>query len=521
MQTFHVPPNSGERYPKPKYRTDSNPAYRGNLLVEAIPDVPDHDSAYAALAYQPPQRGANFRSDPPHRKLDLVLELDRVFVPTEQHIQALQLIVAVVRECYSYRNPNDPKVQNALYVGLKMGSIGLSRLSPTGGGSIGLVLWGVTGVGKTSFVDRLCDYLGTQPIFHQEIQGRPCLWPQLPIVRIQCKNSLKGTIAALISEIDSKLHTTHGSGLGGKINRDMHVTKVANVLKLHFVGLLIVEDVQKLKDSEHDVLEYFCDLMEEGGFPVLLVANYKFRGTLTSDGSLLSKLTGKALIDFEPISFVEHGEVVEASGESNFTSVDDSDEWTPMVEELWNLNVFSKPRPMPRDLPRWLHFHTEGIRRIARQMMAAIFVRALHHGSEDGEELEVTENLLDDIASKELLKYQPAIEHLRKRKRGDPITDAEALLFESYFLPESDRHELRKGIERRNAEARRQGGPKKAAAKTAAEKPPTDKQASPPRKRAPRKIAATHNKPAPQTESAADVYARLVKEGKVFRHDRR
>jgi hypothetical protein len=422
--------------PLPNYRNDPNPRFVGNRLIEALPDVPSKAEAYEALALQP-QRPKDFRSLPRHRKLDMLGELQQLFVPTEQHILALQRVIATMRECYAYRDFNRPEVQASLYRASQGHPIGITRLSPTGGGSNGTVLWGVTGSGKTSFLDRLVAYIYSQfvagrdiatgPIYHRLVQGRPAMWPQLPVVRIQCQNTLTGTIDALLAKIDSELGTSYSFSVNSRTRRDKYVIKVQQILTIHFVGLLIVEDVHKLNDSNAVILEYFCDLMEEAGFPILLVATYRFRRSLDADLAIASKLTAKGKMDFAPLPLLDSDAASAKEGEDEEED-EDEDVWTPLVEELWNLNLFTVPMEMPADFPKWLHFHTMGVRRIARVMMTALFERSLD------DNLIVNLDLLDQIASVELLEYQESLWALRRRSVG-AFLDDDAAAFEHLMLP--------------------------------------------------------------------------------------
>jgi len=427
--------------PLPVYRADKNPRFRGNPFIEALPDIPTTEEAYESLAHRPLPRPEGFRLLARNRKIDLLGELQQLFVPTHQHIRALQNIVGAIRDCYEYRDLNRPAVQERLYNVARGQRIGITRLSPTGGGSNGMVLWGITGSGKTSFVDRLEEFIYSQqasdpaiarrPIYHRLVQGMPSLWPQLPIVRIQCNITLKGTIRALFAQIDGALGTGLGGTISSRASREEMVESVKQVLTIHFVGLLVVEDVHKLTDTASVVLEYFCDIMEEAGFPVLLVGTYKFRRPLVADLAVASKLTAKGKFEFALMEL--SGERDDDSSDAEGTEAldeDDEDEWTPFVEEMWSLNVFSKPRKMPSGFRAWLHFHTMGIRRIARLMMRALFERSL-----DDEDIVVNIDLLDRIASVELLEFQEALNWLRMRAIGLPLDDDLAAQYEHLMLP--------------------------------------------------------------------------------------
>lgn len=513
----------GFKPPTPKYRVDENPAYRGNPLIQALPPVPTKEEAYLALALQPSPRGADFRSKDASSLIDLLGELQQVFVPTKMHIYALQKIVALVRTCYAYRDPNRPEVQRALYNAARGRPALIGRLSPTGGGSNGMVLWGVTGSGKTSFIDRLVDYLGSLPIYHQLIQGGPSLWPQVPVLRIQCRKTLRGTSLALLEHLDKQLNSCHYGRVTDRLSRDLFLAKVQQAISINFVGLLVIEDVHKLKDQAEVVLDYLCDIMEECGLPVLVVSTYKFRKALMADEAIASKLTARGMIDFEPIPFssahrtpqmpaptppgVQEGSTRTEGASDPTQPEEDDDDWVAFVEELFQLNLFRKAVAMPADLPRWLHFHAAGVRRFAREMLSVAFERSIR----DESITNISSPLLDDIAANELQKYQDAVSVLRRRLVGAQISDADAAKFEHLIAPTDGLKNLREEIRIRDlaqaAAARTHGNTanspaapaaaaKKASAKTTAKKP--------------RSTSAPK-----ESLSAEAVYARLRAEGKI------
>jgi len=288
----------------------------------------------------------------------------------------------------------------------------------------------------------------------------------------------------------------------------LFLAALSQILSIHFVGLLIVEDMQKLRTPEQAVLEFFCDLMEESGIPVLLVSTYKFRATLARDPTLLSKLTAGGELDLGLMTY-----------DPCWTTNPDpeNDDWTPFVKELWELNTFSKSTPMPVWLPGVVHFHTQGIRRITREFFVALFDRCAYV-----EPSKVTEALIDDIAETELAKYQAGLTALRRvRIQGEPISDAQAELVEHFLPPLEAVKLLQVQIKARKAATRavqRTIPPKQPPShkKTAGQHdqtPGSHSRATEPKAKHP------HTKPKPRAPAAARdsaVYARLKQSGKVI-----
>lgn len=401
--------------PEPVYRIESNKRFRGNPLIEALPDLPDREVAYGVLAHMPLKRDADFRQAPVYRRIELLHEMQELFVPGEQHIVTLQSLMGLVRSCYSYRDPNKPEVQQALYRAGRGQPTQISRLSPSGGGSNGSVLWGVTGSGKTSFIDRFLQYLPSAPIVHRRIQGAPSQWPQIACLRIQCSRTLKGTASALLRQLDEKLGTSYWSRGNTRMSKEAYLGKVIQAMTVHLVGLLIVEDVQNLREMRAEsieVLEYFTDIMEESGIPILLVSTYAARNPILSNTKVGSKLTAKGITDFAPLNA-------------------DDEDWIACIEELWKFNIFSVPTEMPANFPAMLHFYTMGVRRFAREMLFVAFEQAARQKCAT-----LDESLLDRIAATELSKYREAVSILRRRHIKDFIAADEAKRFEDVLPPD-------------------------------------------------------------------------------------
>lgn len=389
-----------------------------------------------------------------------------------------------------------------------------------------MVLWGVTGSGKTSFIDRLVDYLGSSPIYHRLVQGGPSLWPQVPVLRIQCRKTLRGTSLALLEHLDKQLNSCHYGRVTDRLSRDLFLAKVQQAISINFVGLLVIEDVHKLKDQAEVVLDYLCDIMEECGVPVLVVSTYKFRKALMADEAIASKLTARGMIDFEPIPFssalrspatpaptqteTQGGSARTEGGVDATQPEEDDDDWVAFVEELFELNVLRTAVEMPADLPRWLHFHAAGVRRFAREMLSVAFERSIR----DASITNITSPLLDDIASNELQKYQEAVSVLRRRLVKAQISDADAAKFEHLIAPTDGLKNLKDEIRIRDlaeqAAARPSGGPAvSAGAPVPAAKERASEKAS---AKKPRSTRAPSESP-----SAETVYARLRAAGKISR----
>jgi hypothetical protein len=398
-----------------QYRREPFPAYRDNPLIRALPPPLDDDGAYDYLMHQPPVRDAEFRAMPLMLREEALSDLQDIFIPLKTHTEAFNELYRLMRRGYSLRDPNDPAVARALYqVAMGNFSAGIGRSAVVGGGANGMLLWGITGAGKTSFLDRFCAYFRRhRRIFHRELMGRPSLWAQIPVVRVQCPQSASVSALgkAMLAELDRALVVTRFANTAKNLNRPELEQRVAAALSSCMVGLLIVDDLQNLRATDDDtyrLLAFLCNLMESIGVPVLLVGTYRVHSIFADDLMATSKLMSKGVFEF---------------GRHSAHSVD----WKKLVSALWSYNILTQRVDMPVDLPQWAAFHTQGVPRVLR-----VFMVELHRAMARGNLQKVTKPFVDEVAAKALKKFEKSLDVLR-RASVDALAPDEAARWEELF----------------------------------------------------------------------------------------
>lgn len=465
-----------------------NPKYQKNVLISQLPTLLSEEDFLQELSVPPAMDDHEFRKLPLHIRLEKLETLQELFVPFEYHAKAMARILRVMRWAYNYRNPTNPRIAKYIFDIAENGpGPGLSRESG-GGGAIGLTITGVTGAGKTSFLDRFAAHLGDNVIIHSEIGGRRCRQPQILHVRVQCaeKASLSGVAENILQKIDELLGTRHSAGA-----KSLALAKLSNrvsaICSAYFVGILIIDDVQNLPSGNAETqatLNFFTGFMEKTGIPIVLTGTIKLNNLLAGDIAAASKLTAKGNIEFP------------CPGA-------DDEKWVMTVETLWYHSITPTWLPMPPDLPKMLHFYTQGVTRILRETMAIIHERMATTG--EG----VTEEMLESIATGELLKYQEGMSVMRRHKMG-LLPPSEAADWADFIPSDTSLRIIKTAIARRKEEAKlaaKAGAPEKSQSVPEALK--SAKIVVEPPKKAPKPPA----KRSTQRESKSDGYGRAANSG--------
>ena len=156
------------------------------------------------------------------------------------------------------------------------------------------------------------------------------------------------------------------------------------------------------------------------GVPVLLVGTVRVKRLLERFSSEMDKFTTGGLFEVEPLVFP-------------------SQETSNFIFMLKDHCVSTRPVQYSTDFDSKLIDHCMGIRRIMREYMRVVLTRHARN-----ETLEANGDLLNDIESKELERFTPALTALRKERLGFKLNYQDLEDYEDY---------LAKAIERPKADS--------------------------------------------------------------------
>ncbi len=399
-----------------------------------MPPLLSDKDTFVKLANVPTKRDADFFSLPAHIRRDAVADIRELFVPTEENVQNFGTLYAALRRSYLHRHPGNRETMMFLNALASVDADNvtqanvryLPRLSHSGGGSMGILMSGAPGCGKTTLLDRLDAYLDkTRVIFHMALDGRPCLWPQVPIVRVQVPETktVRALAAAIIAQIDALTGSTLHATLADRRNPVYYMVRTAQIVTCYMVGVIVVEDLQHLDTARGDatpLLNWLGSLMELTGIPVVAVATHKVRRVIRSDSGIGSKLTsgGTLNVDYLPLGVDYHR----------------------LIRAAWALRVSHPDLEMPAQLPAICHKHTAGNRRYTREFLESLYP-AMSRLS-DGQD--ITKSYLGEQARKALQDKRLTVAVVHKWKNALPLTATELDRFVEY-IDTSDVRESSRG----------------------------------------------------------------------------
>lgn len=394
--------------------SEPDPALRHNQMALVFPPPESDENVLLALAKRRVRYPAGFFDQPVYVRKESLLRMNTAFhyvFPTD--LAVVRRALAVVRASYVFRNPANEKVYRVLCELMRGEELKIHRLSDAGGGSgHGLLLTGVSGVGKSSLLDRLVDYIGAYGRFHQSLRGEPAQWPQLGVIRVNVGHDWRSTNEAIMGEIRRQLgrnvYPSHGK-TRTKLEQDVH-----HGLTIGFAPLLIVDEIQRLDMSRNKtpaaaVLRGLNDMMTHWGVPVILVGTMKTR-------QLFERFpgdTGKYTTGGE----IKMNRLLQFDADTNH-----------FVAQLRRLSVSKSAPRFSDDFNKSLWYHTMGVRRFMVEFMRV----ALTRHAED-EKVNIDSKLLRSIDANELRGLQRPIAFLRRMELGFDLDFHEYQLYEDYY----------------------------------------------------------------------------------------
>lgn len=401
---------------------------RGNVFMERLPPVETDLEVALRLGFAPARPPIELLNAPQHVRLDYLALQPEIHVALSHELDAYRDLHGIVRRAYLHRNPTDPRVQKHIYAvsalteadwrtgrGLQL----LTRLCPSGGGALGYTIVAPTGMGKSSFRDRLvAAFGGVEPEVFHEIGGRKCRLTQLKILPVSCTGEgLKDVCSNMLMQVDAALGTDYSRVGRRTVALWEYVSMVTRSLTSNFLGLLVIDDLQRLADSDAQIkktLQLFANLMQTTGIPILSLGTYRVTQVLSSPNHM------------------QEGSKLMVLGKTTFECLRCGVEWKRLNEALWSYRASHLEVEMPDFLPAQTHWYSQGIPRYLKILMTSLFKWMVRN-----EKSVVDAKAVDEAAQDSLTQYAAPLRVMRERAVGVKVSAETADVYENFLTMEA------------------------------------------------------------------------------------
>lgn len=294
--------------------------YKGNPLIEALGPVKSIEQAVDDLKRGSPTPADDYSEeieDDLNTRIGHLQQLYHFIFPQRHQVEFVCALDLLIRNGYVGRAPN---TKDHFEIFAKINAAERSKLehfdSVNFNGMVAIqlcdALIGYSGAGKTQTI-KLAQASMPEVIFH----------PETNVFQIPCLivEAVTGGPAAVLTEIISEFDRTlpHLHYRRDYIDRSRPMTvvqllcHVARLCTLHCVGVLIIEEIQKLEiknRTDQVLLNQILTISNLARVPVLFTGTNMAASRLWSDGALARRSSG--LPPWERLSLVDHYDEFEA-----------------------------------------------------------------------------------------------------------------------------------------------------------------------------------------------------------------
>lgn len=380
------------------YRDPLIPGYRDNPLIEALPPILTQEEAIWQLAHYP-EFDEQARLLPAELRFHLLQEILDFFEPLSIHLDLEQRFSRLIRRGCKVRNPLRRRDWAKVEQQLKA-LTGPPQPANPHTSATSFTLLGISGVGKSTAVERILA-LYPQVIRHSRYQEQTLSLTQLVWLKLDCPfdGSIKGLCLNFFDAMDQCLGTNYYSRYSryGRATTDEMLPSMARVGALHRLGVLVVDEIQNLSEAksggDKKMLNFFVQLINTMGLPVVLIGTHKARHLLAREFRQARRSTGQGCPVWDPMAYDET--------------------WQLFVESLWRYQFVRQPITLTPELSLILYDETQGITDFVIKLFMLAQIRAIVTGQET-----LTLTIFRSVAADSLQFAAPALSALR---RGDRV----------------------------------------------------------------------------------------------------
>lgn len=342
------------------------PEQRGNPLIEALPvQLSDHDVLLALSHF--PELDEHIRWNAPAVVREQYVDRIKQFrCPQGNYIECYKYISRALRDGYFSRNPlKSSTVQYLHYYKDERPDI-----EPVDGYfqscADTVTIVGLSGSGKTTMLEQVLSYF-PQVIEHVNYKGAfPGFHKQVVWIKVNCpyNASVRDLCEAILGALDNVLNTgiTIPASRNGSLAR-----QIAQKIKSSFLGVLVIDEMQRLKFSrtggENTLIDFLHEIVDSLGVPLVFCGNHPFDETLTKKLRIARR--------------------AESGGYMRISSPEyNSSDWQTFVNYLWPLQWTNIESPLTSELNEKLFILSKGNIGLAQAIYKRAQMKVIGSGNE-------------------------------------------------------------------------------------------------------------------------------------------
>lgn len=396
--------NLPKNYVVAEYNDTGVPQYDDNPFIEALPPILSVKQAGTNLKgriiYKPSDRNADAKA----RMHMVVSLLDDYFQPLSQHVLLEERISMMIRRGYVGRNLNDGSLNRKLQEGYELiKSDGTQPVNfateKTTARSMSLI--GISGSGKSSSLNRILETY-PQVIFHEARN-----FIQITYLKIECPSN--GDLESLCLNFFSGVDNILGSDYERRYAKQrLSLPKMLALMRQtannRAIGVLVIDEIQRLSQvrsggKEH-MLEFFVELVNQVGIPVVLVGTPKARPILELEMQSGRRSSGIGSIYWETIP-----QKIDKTGKG----LVDNSNWIRFTNDLWKYQWLKHADdPLTNEIRDCWFDLSQGVLDIVVKLFVLSQLRAIANKKE-----RITEGIMKSVYEQELKPVQPMLDALR------------------------------------------------------------------------------------------------------------
>ena len=384
--------------------------YDDNPLIEALPPILTNDEAISELSYYP-FFDEKDRNAPKHLRYHIIQNGLKFFSALDINLDLERRISSMIRVGYTDRNPIKRGVWKKLEDRISQLTItSRNQYNLTKNykstAAIGFNIIGISGIGKTQTVENILR-LYPQVINHNQYKQKKFTQTQIVWLKLECPfdGSIKGLCFNFFLSVDDILGTNYFKKYAEAKTVDQMLPNVARVASNHFIGVLVIDEIQRLSKArsggEQKMLDFFVQLVNKIGVPIILIGTFKALPLLSGSLSQMRRGSGQGDVIWDRMEF--------------------DAQWQLLVEALWKYQYVHNPCNLKDSLKlsKVLYEESQGITDLAIKLFMFSQETAI-----SSEQEEINSSVIRATAKNKFRLLQPVIKAF-KNKEKEALKDFE------------------------------------------------------------------------------------------------